>query len=117
MNPTPYWSAWIDGRCSRVPDDLTGYGSEREVWAVAAIDALLAAAELHVMRLDRGADAGVRALGEVTMEGLRELRRHDPKAFAAHVSHLLGLAMPPTIDYDAYAAWRRRNDEGGGIDG
>ncbi|OBA40771.1 hypothetical protein [Gordonia sp. 852002-51296_SCH5728562-b] len=116
MKPrTPdYWAAWIDGRCDRSPDDLSGYRSDREIYAVAVVDALFAAVEQHTLHLTYHTTPDITRLGEVALEGLRELRDRDVRTAADHAAVILGLPMPPTIDYDAYAAWRDRQEQSDG---
>ena len=109
-----YWVAWVDGWRARMPNDLAGYKNEGEVAAVASIDALLAAAEIQIMRAGRNASPESQRIGEAALEGLRELQRCEPGIFASHAAHVLGLAMPPVIDYEAYATWRRRKEDSNG---
>ena len=115
MKPrTPdYWAAWIDGWACRPPDGLTGYQSEREVHAVGVMDALLAACERHILAVSRNGGPGVGDLGAVTSGYLHAMRVADPQTFSDAAGLLLGI-IPPTIDYDAYAAWRDRQERDDG---
>lgn len=108
-----YWEAWIDGRCDRSPDDLSGYQSELEVYAVAVMDALQAACEWHILAVTRDGGPGVGELGAVTLQYLRAMRDIDPWMFTDAAGLLLGIATP-TIDYTAYAAWRDRQEQSDG---
>lgn len=115
MKPRPpdYWAAWMDGWASRPPDDLTGYRSEREVYAVAVMDALLAACERHIPVVTQDGGPGVGELGETALAGLRVMRDSDPQMFIDAAGLALGI-VPPMIDIDAYAAWRDRQERDDG---
>lgn len=115
MKPgTPeYWAAWVDGWASRPPDDLTGYRTEREVYAVAVMDALLAACERHILAVTQDGGPGVGDLGAVTSEYLHAMRLADPRMFIDAAGLLLG-TIPPMIEVDAYIAWRDRQEQSDG---
>lgn len=104
------WVAWIEGWRARPPGDLSGYRSEAEVEAVAVVDALLTAAELHIIQASRDVEPLHLRLGGVALEGLRELRSRAPQVFAEHAAHVLGLPMPPAFDHRAYDAWHKRQE-------
>ena len=108
-----YWEAWIDGRCDRSPDDLSGYQSDREVYAVAVMDALQAACDRHILAVTQDGGPGVDDLGEVALAGLRVMRDSDPQMFIDAAGLALGI-VPPMIDIDAYAAWRDRQERDDG---
>ncbi|WFN93868.1 hypothetical protein [Gordonia sihwensis] len=104
------WVAWIDGWRARPPRDLSGYRSEAEIDAVATLDALLAAVEEHLVRLGHNGEPGLQRLGGVALEALRDLRPRNPRAFAEHAAHVIGLPMPPKFDHRAYETWHKRQE-------